>query len=332
MYVSLSVCKGGLLTGQLDVPCNEICPFCHKTFTVSAHKYVAHKCKPRDPGDKTKDQYVKGRHQELRRLTTELLHQASLRQRPLLNGHGSGKKRDRKTAGLDSPIQEGKRMAPSKDNDASPLLMFHPTRDLDGMICVLGLAHEPSNRHTGTSTSPPTDINGTMPSDCDFHSARFLPRFPSVFPGATSEGFRPRAPILESLTMLPNSMTQQDVTTSPELTLEASALEFLTTMPNYTPQDSTTSPEFPLRAPILESLTMLSNSMTRQDITTSPEFTLEASALEFLTTMPNYTPHDSTTSPEFPSRAPIFESLPIIPNHTIRQHDAISPRFHRLFH
>jgi hypothetical protein len=137
-------------------------------------------------------------------------------------------------------------MAPLKNNDTSPLLMFHPTRDLDGMICVLGLPHEPSNRRTGTITSPPTNINGTMPSDCGFHSAKFLPGFPSVFPGAISEGFQPRAPILESLTMLPNSMTKQDITTSPELTLEALALEFLTTMPNYTPHDSTTSPVIPI--------------------------------------------------------------------------------------
>ncbi|KAL2257054.1 hypothetical protein VTK26DRAFT_724 [Humicola hyalothermophila] len=103
------------------VPCNEICPFCHETFN-QARQYIAHKCKRRKPGDKSKNQYVKERHQELRRLTAELLHQASLRQRLLFNGHGSGRKRDRETAGLHSPVQEGKRIDIFERQRSEPII------------------------------------------------------------------------------------------------------------------------------------------------------------------------------------------------------------------
>ncbi|KAK4107108.1 hypothetical protein N656DRAFT_559798 [Canariomyces notabilis] len=109
------------------------------------------------------------------------------------------------------------------------------------------------------------DINGTMPSDCNFRRLRFA----SGFPEAASGGFRPRAPVFESLTMLPNCMPQ-DNTTPSQFTLRAPALEFL---PDYTPQqESTTSPDFPLRAPALESLPMLPNYTTQQHEPTSPRF------------------------------------------------------------
>lgn len=206
---------------------------------------------------------MRRRCQELQRRAIKSLDHAYVRQKRLLNCHGGGRKRDRETAEDESAIQNRKRMACSEDSDGNPI-MFQLQGDLRGISHLSFHSSKLSSNsctETGTvqsadvrapATSMPTDINDTTPWNDNSDIVEFPSGFSTVA-SRTSNGqteFPLRAPVFESLTIVPNY-------TSPEFPPRAPVFEFLTIVPNYT------IPELPSPAPVFEPHTTLPNNTTQ---------------------------------------------------------------------